>query len=99
MRMGHQQAIRLLQSRDCHIASDSWEVIEEFLERIARCQIINQRANGDTSANEDGCATKDFGIAVNYDGNRLHNHTSILDGRRLLVMLGVQKRRLLATFI
>ena len=46
--------------------------MEEFLQAVAPLQVVKQRADRHACAHKDGCAAKDFGVAVGDAGESDH---------------------------
>ena len=54
-----------VQNGDRLFLFDAGEVVEEFIQGISGCQIVQQGFDGDTGADEDRSSTEDVRIAVN----------------------------------
>gem|GEM_PF-6768386 len=54
-----------LKGRDCELAGDCWEIVEELFQGVSTLEIIDQRLDWDACANEYRGTTQYVGIRVN----------------------------------
>ena len=58
MRISEQGVSGLVEEGDGLRSGHRREILKKTIERVARFEIVNKRADRDTSARKDGCATK-----------------------------------------
>src|SRR5262245_31922568 len=81
MRTGDQGVLRLMKGGDRLLTTDRRKVLEEFAERIAGFEIVDQRLQRHTGAHEHGSASHDRRVTVH---NRLR-----LVGHRLALPIRI----------
>ena len=59
------------------LATDRWELAQKFVESLAALEIVEERMDGHAATDEDGCASKDLGIAV-YHGVAGHHASALV---------------------
>src|SRR3989442_8166593 len=59
------------------LALDRRELPQELIKRLAALEIIKQRLDRDSSADEDRCAPEDVGVTVNDGSSSRHGSLSI----------------------
>ena len=66
--MGEQGLLRLLESRNRLLSGHSREIVQEFIQRIAALEVIEQGLERNARAHEDRSAPENLRIAVNNGG-------------------------------
>ena len=69
----HHALTRELESGDGLLASDGRELPQEFMERVTSLEVVEQRLQWHSCANEDWRSAEDLGVAVNDRQLRGHD--------------------------
>ncbi len=55
----------LLKRCNCEFSTNGWKVVKKFLQGVSALDVIDERLDRDTGADEDGGATENVRVRVN----------------------------------